>query len=612
MRKILLTFVASALALSMFAQAEHYINLSPKIGYANMMDNLKDGSAISGKKLMGGGGAGLGLLYELQYVTNAEKNQRFLFNVGADFDWLHGLNYYDFSLTRPMTTPYSMDYRYRFMGLAENRNVATIGLPINVGGQFGNFYFLVGAKVGYNLFGKYQTMGGSYQVTAYDPAVGAEIGGDNSAAGTGLFTLDKGEKQALAFSIPEVRVLGEFGLDLDPWLQVQKKKGSGGGRSKKPKFTASDIHYRLGLFAEYGVLNSNKMALADNAVAFASASDVKASSAASMLTQKNTDGSLPALNNLLVGVKFTVQFQIPQKKKQAPQGAAMAPYKRTFMFYHNDTAGHLMDSVVTMEVRNLKTARTSESTSSKGKIMKSFSRADYVLLFSANNYYPDSMTQTIDTFGVKDTVKIAMKPYPYFRICLTDAKTGKPIVGANVQVQSSTRGIRRVSMRTGADGCARVRQPLDPKGENYKVTVTKPGYEAYTANLATIGDELSGVMEPVKRSFILKNMFFDTNKTEILPESEPELLNLLEFMKEEPSRRIRIVGHTDNQGKDAANQILSEGRANAVRDALIERGIDASRIEAEGRGESQPIDTNDTPEGRQNNRRVEVEILGLD
>ena len=73
--------------------------------------------------------------------------------------------------------------------------------------------------------------------------------------------------------------------------------------------------------------------------------------------------------------------------------------------------------------------------------------------------------------------------------------------------------------------------------------------------------------------------------------------------------RIKIIGHTDDVGKDEANQLLSEGRANEVMKDLIERGIAPERLEAEGRGESQPIDTNTTDEGRQNNRRVEIEIL---
>ena len=72
---------------------------------------------------------------------------------------------------------------------------------------------------------------------------------------------------------------------------------------------------------------------------------------------------------------------------------------------------------------------------------------------------------------------------------------------------------------------------------------------------------------------------------------------------------IRITGHTDAVGSDEANQILSEGRANAVRDELIKRGIAAERIEAEGKGESEPIADNATEEGRAKNRRVEFTII---
>ncbi|MCQ2342646.1 MAG: OmpA family protein [Paludibacteraceae bacterium] len=91
--------------------------------------------------------------------------------------------------------------------------------------------------------------------------------------------------------------------------------------------------------------------------------------------------------------------------------------------------------------------------------------------------------------------------------------------------------------------------------------------------------------------------------------SEQSMTDLYEFLSHNPDIRIKIMGHTDSVGKDAANQKLSEGRANAVRDELIQRGIAADRLEAEGYGESRPIDTNDTDEGRQNNRRVEIEIL---
>jgi OOP family OmpA-OmpF porin len=104
-------------------------------------------------------------------------------------------------------------------------------------------------------------------------------------------------------------------------------------------------------------------------------------------------------------------------------------------------------------------------------------------------------------------------------------------------------------------------------------------------------------------------MFFATNKTRILPTSEEELNGLANYLERHPEIRIKIVGHTDSVGKDEANQKLSEGRAEAVMKDLIRRGIDPSRLEAEGRGETEPIDTNDTEEGRQNNRRVEIHIL---
>jgi len=73
--------------------------------------------------------------------------------------------------------------------------------------------------------------------------------------------------------------------------------------------------------------------------------------------------------------------------------------------------------------------------------------------------------------------------------------------------------------------------------------------------------------------------------------------------------KLRLSGHTDNVGTEQNNLILSKGRAEAVRDFLVASGISASRIKVEYFGEMRPIDTNDTPEGRQKNRRVEMEIL---
>ena len=87
--------------------------------------------------------------------------------------------------------------------------------------------------------------------------------------------------------------------------------------------------------------------------------------------------------------------------------------------------------------------------------------------------------------------------------------------------------------------------------------------------------------------------------------------DLATFLLENPSVTIHITGHTDAVGTDEANQILSEGRANAVRNDLIQRGVAAERMTAEGKGEKEPVADNDTEEGRQLNRRVEFVIIDV-
>ncbi len=104
-------------------------------------------------------------------------------------------------------------------------------------------------------------------------------------------------------------------------------------------------------------------------------------------------------------------------------------------------------------------------------------------------------------------------------------------------------------------------------------------------------------------------MFFVTGKTVLQKESTSELNELAEAMAFNESLTIEISGYTDNVGDEAANQKLSEARANAVRSFLVGKGINSSRIKAIGYGETRPIADNETPEGRQKNRRTQVRIL---
>jgi outer membrane protein OmpA-like peptidoglycan-associated protein len=122
--------------------------------------------------------------------------------------------------------------------------------------------------------------------------------------------------------------------------------------------------------------------------------------------------------------------------------------------------------------------------------------------------------------------------------------------------------------------------------------------------LATVKEEARGTVITLSGSVL-----FLTGKAELLPLAENRLESVAKALVElEPNQTILVAGYTDARGADDMNQKLSEERAAAVRDYLVEKGVDASRIETAGFGETRPVATNETPEGRANNRRVEIVI----
>jgi hypothetical protein len=156
-----------------------------------------------------------------------------------------------------------------------------------------------------------------------------------------------------------------------------------------------------------------------------------------------------------------------------------------------------------------------------------------------------------------------------------------------------------------------------PVNKNYAFNVNRKGYLFYSDNFETIAGhtdtalQINIPLQPLEAgaSIILKNIFFASNEFVIKAESEAELNNLLLLLRDNPTVRIMISGHTDNVGNASNNLTLSSNRAKSVLKFLQQNGIDANRLVAKGWGATKPVAENTTEEGRSKNRRTELSIL---
>ena len=158
-----------------------------------------------------------------------------------------------------------------------------------------------------------------------------------------------------------------------------------------------------------------------------------------------------------------------------------------------------------------------------------------------------------------------------------------------------------------------------PFGKNYGITAKAKGLIPTSTNLdlttmkgryLELDDRDLSMVPLVKgNTATINNLFFDLGKATLKSESAPELKRILQVMSENKALVIEISGHTDNTGSDEINNKLSLERANAVKDYLLKGGIDTARIRTKGYGKTKPKADNATEEGRQINRRVEIEIL---
>ncbi len=159
-----------------------------------------------------------------------------------------------------------------------------------------------------------------------------------------------------------------------------------------------------------------------------------------------------------------------------------------------------------------------------------------------------------------------------------------------------------------------------PAGKNFALNIEKEGYLLYSVNFSL--EKPSSANNPflikvplekleVGAMAVLNNIFFETNKYSLLPQSKIELIQFLSFLNKNPKVTIEIGGHTDNVGDDKANQTLSENRAKMVYDFLTGNKIPSTRLIYKGYGKSKPVAPNTSEEGRQSNRRTEFKIIKI-
>lgn len=198
---------------------------------------------------------------------------------------------------------------------------------------------------------------------------------------------------------------------------------------------------------------------------------------------------------------------------------------------------------------------------------------------------------------------------------ITDAISGKPIAAQIELVDNELRQVIATFTSNSSTGKYLVTLP---SGKNYGIAVKAEGYLFHSENFdipasAAYQEVVKDVQlknVQVGAVIVLRNIFFDYNKSTLRPESQVELDRLIKLLNDVPTMKIEISGHTDKRGDDASNQKLSQNRAQSVVDYLTSKGgIAPSRLTAVGYGETKLITQGNTEEDHQQNRRTEFKIL---
>ena len=210
-------------------------------------------------------------------------------------------------------------------------------------------------------------------------------------------------------------------------------------------------------------------------------------------------------------------------------------------------------------------------------------------------------------------VAVATAQVTILKGTVTDDATKQPLA-ASIDLVDNTSGVTIATFRSNATS-GRYLVSL-PSGTNYGIVVRQDGYLFHSENFdlpagaafAEVTKDIPLKHLEVGTVIVLRNIFFDSGKASLRPESTAELERLQKLLTETPALKLEMSGHTDNVGEAAMNRDLSQRRAQAVVTYLTQHGIAAARLNAAGYGETQPVAPNTTKLGRQLNRRTEFKV----
>ena len=221
----------------------------------------------------------------------------------------------------------------------------------------------------------------------------------------------------------------------------------------------------------------------------------------------------------------------------------------------------------------------------------------------------------LDIFSFNLDRGLQPRPVTYIKAKVTNKATTAPVMAdielVNLNSSASEPRIEK------ADENGQIMLAL-PVGRDYAFNVSEDGFMFYSQSMR-LADEnsltdpfiLNIELEPIEvgAEMDLHNIYYETDSFAILTESEPELQKLVSFLKNNSGLKVEIQGHTDSSGNPESNLELSKLRAESVVDYLVENGITSSRLQSEGYGDTKPVATNETVEGRRLNRRTTIKII---